>query len=78
MPRRILIILRGFRGKNHAKQYKRYYSLPQGFTIALVLQADALKFDFKLTNKKNTVFNKVFLGKFSMATGKKDALQQKF
>ena len=42
------------------------YSLHHGFTIALYLHADALKFNFKVTNKNTTT------------TGKKDAMQQKF
>ena len=42
------------------------YSLHHGFTIALYLHADALKFNFKVTNKKTST------------TGKKDIMQQKF
>ena len=64
MPRRILIILRSFRGETMQNSAK-CYSLPHGFTIALYLHADALKFNFKVTNKKTTT------------TGKKDAMQQK-
>ena len=57
MPRRILIILKGFRGENHAISTKGSTVYITDFQLlAYILQADALKFDFKLTHKKKILF----------------------
>ena len=63
MPRRMLIILKGFRGENYAISTVYITDLQ----LPYILQADALKFDFKLTNKKKSclqqsIFRKVFNG----------------
>ena len=58
MPRRILIILSGLTMQNNKGGAAVYITYLQ---LGYILHADALKFDLKLTNKKNAVCNKLFL-----------------